>query len=75
MSARQLVPPAKFTIEQSVERILTTRRIASSDYLSLVQAMLSQQVPTEHTTDQIRKIFDYLQMGIVRVSDQTPSWN
>jgi|GEM_PF-918185 len=75
MSARQLIPPAKFTIEQSVERILTTRRIASSDYFSLVEAMLSQQVPTDRTNDQIRKIFDYLQMGIVRVSDRTPFWN
>jgi len=59
----------KETISQMVERILNTGTIISKEHLQLTSAMLADDKTSEEERHQINRIFDYLQIGKIKLSE------
>ena len=56
-------------LEQSIQRILTSGRITAVDRSCLLRAALIDAPMLPHQADLIRRIFDRLQMGLLKIVD------
>ena len=67
MSLQASLP--KVEVQQVIERILALRQISRSDQRLLMSALLSQNSLSDIDESQIKRIFDALQKGMIRVVD------
>ncbi len=59
----------KNTIRQIVEKIFTSGAITRADQKSLRQAMFADHQLSSEDADQIKRVFDRLQMGLLKIVD------
>lgn len=67
MSAHASLP--KVPVEQIIERIFALRQISRADQNLLMSALLSKNSLNEKDENQIKRVFDALQKGMLRVVD------
>ncbi|WP_338022388.1 hypothetical protein [Argonema antarcticum] len=67
MSLQASLP--KVEVQQVIERILALRQISRADQRLLMSALLSQNSLSDIDESQIKRIFDALQKGMLRVVD------
>ncbi|MCL1464592.1 hypothetical protein LAY41_09135 [Argonema galeatum A003/A1] len=60
---------SKVQVEQVIERILALRQISRADQHLLMSALLSQNSLSDIDESQIKRVFDALQKGMLRVVD------
>jgi hypothetical protein len=60
----------KESITQMVERILHNGKITSKEHLQLTSAILADDKTSEEERHQINRIFDYLQIGKIKLSEK-----
>ncbi|MBD3880950.1 hypothetical protein IFO70_04195 [Phormidium tenue FACHB-886] len=56
-------------LRQTIDRILASGKITTVDRLCLLKAALSRAPIHPHDAQQIRQVFDRLQMGLLKVVD------
>lgn len=56
-------------IQELVDRILASRRISRTDQNRFMSALLEKRSLSEEDQLQITRVFDGLQMGLIRVVD------
>lgn len=61
--------PSELTLQQMVQQVLTSGRITTKERLWFHQAILSDQVIEPEMISQVRRVFDRLQMGLIKVVD------
>lgn len=59
----------KVSITQMVQSILDSGKITSKEHLQLTSAMLADDKTSEEERYQINRIFDYLQIGKIKLSE------
>jgi hypothetical protein len=59
----------KVSIPQMVQSILDSGKITSGEHLQLTSAMLADDKTSEEERHQINRIFDYLQIGKIKLSE------
>ncbi|MGL5510352.1 MAG: hypothetical protein ACRC2J_19135 [Microcoleaceae cyanobacterium] len=59
----------KVSITQMVQSILDSGKITSKEHLQLTSAMLADDKTSEEERHQINRIFDYLQIGKIKLSE------
>ncbi|OZH53317.1 hypothetical protein AFK68_18435 [Hydrocoleum sp. CS-953] len=59
----------KVTINQMVNRIMTSGKLSRREYLQLTSAILSEKKITDEERHQINQIFDFIQMGKINLID------
>jgi len=59
----------KVSVEQIVERIFAFRQITRTDQRLLMSAFLSKKSYNETDHLQIKRVFDALQRGLIKVTD------
>ena len=57
-------------IQELVDRILASRRISRTDQNRFMSALLEKRSLSEEDQLQITRVFDGLQMGLIRVVDE-----
>ncbi|HIK29291.1 MAG: hypothetical protein N3E45_15175 [Oscillatoriaceae bacterium SKW80] len=57
------------TIAQVIERILASGKITRADQISLQRAMSSENPLSVEETHKIKRVFERLQMGLLKVVD------
>ena len=57
------------TIDRIVETIITSGQIARGQHIRLTNAILSENQITEEERRQINRIFDYIQIGKIKIVD------
>lgn len=67
MTAQASLP--KIQVEQVIERIFALRQISRADQHLLMTALLSQNSLSDIDEGQIKRVFDALQKGMLRVVD------
>ncbi|HEY9847991.1 MAG TPA: hypothetical protein V6D28_00920 [Leptolyngbyaceae cyanobacterium] len=67
MSAQTSKP--KSLVEQVIERIFADRQITKADQNLLMSSLLSKKSLNENDEEQINRVFDALQRGMLRVVD------
>ncbi|MGD1717445.1 hypothetical protein [Dapis sp. BLCC M172] len=60
----------KVTINQMVNRIMTSGKLSRREYLQLTSAILSGKKITDEERHQINQIFDFIQMGKINLIDE-----
>ena len=58
-----------FTIDRIVETIITSGEIARGQHIRLTNAILSENQITDEDRHQINRIFDYIQIGKIKIVD------
>lgn len=56
-------------VQSLVEQIITTGQMSRKEHVQLTSAMLSDQRITEVDRQQINRVFDYIQIGRLRLID------
>ena len=69
MTFSRSVRPLKVRLRETVERIVASGRITRADEDLLLQAATSDQVLTSEEMELVKRVFDRLQMGILKVSE------
>ncbi len=59
----------KVTINQMVNRIMTSGKLSRREYLQLTSSILSGKKITDEERHQINHIFDFIQMGKINLID------
>lgn len=59
----------KVSIPQMVQSILESGKITSGEHLQLTSAILADDKTSEEERHQINRIFDYLQIGKIKLSE------
>ncbi|MDJ0553295.1 MAG: hypothetical protein QNJ68_02405 [Microcoleaceae cyanobacterium MO_207.B10] len=59
----------KITINQMVNRIMTSGKLSRREHLQLTSAILCGQKITDEERDQINQIFDLIQIGKIKLID------
>lgn len=59
----------KVSIPQMVQSILDSGKITSGEHLQLTSAILADDKTSEEERHQINRIFDYLQIGKIKLSE------
>lgn len=67
MSAQTSKP--KSLVEQVIERIFVARQITKADQNLLMSSLLSKKSLSDNDEEQINRVFDALQKGLLRVVD------
>lgn len=57
------------SINQIVETIMTSGKIARGQHIRLTNAILSENLITDEERRQINRIFDYIQIGKIKIVD------
>ncbi|MCU0524981.1 MAG: hypothetical protein MUF72_09170 [Elainella sp. Prado103] len=57
------------TLQHMVQRVLTSGRITNTERLWFHQAILSDLILDSEMMNQVRQVFDRLQMGLIKVVD------
>lgn len=58
-----------FAIKPLIEQILTTGQMSRQEHIRLTSAILSHERITEEERRQINRIFDYIQIGRLKLVD------
>ncbi len=64
-----IAPFTAVSIGQVIKRILGTGKITHDDELFFHQAMRSETPLDDEEMDQVTKVYDRLQMGLIKVAD------
>jgi phage I-like protein len=59
----------ELTLQQVMERVLTSGRITSAQRMWLHQLIMADLTLAPETLLQVRRVFDRLQMGLIKVID------
>ena len=60
----------KVTINQMVNRIMTSGKLSRREYLQLTSSIFSGKKITDEERHQINQIFDFIQMGKINLIDE-----
>lgn len=70
MSMTRIVPrKSNSAVKQMIEQIFSTGEITRQEHLRLTSAILSEYELTDEDRRQINRIFDYIQVGRLKVVD------